>query len=302
MLVVRPLFALLMLGGVASAQPVPGEDSPAISLFKEGLALLDGNQAAAACEKFEASLKLEPDAAGPMLNLGICNEQLDKLATALHWFRRVETRAAELQITDAETAAKEKSTALAAKVPTIKITFSQPQPHGSAVAVDGRKLDDVDLARFELDAGHHVVELVGFDSAKREIDIADGDAKTVELVVPLPPPPPVKKQYTYVDDGADQRRLAYIVGGVGAGLLIGDGVLLAIAKHEFDGTEHPDTKESWRNVARYGGTSVFIVGAGAVAGAAWLYFRAPSHERVEQTVVAPVIDRAHVGLAFSGAF
>jgi hypothetical protein len=297
---VRSIFLIVLCAGTAGAQPAP--DSPAIALFKEGLALLDGSHPAEACEKFEASLTLEPDAAGPMLNLGICNEQLDKLATALRWFRKVETRAAELQITDAETAAKDKSTALAAKVPTLKITFSQPQPHGSAVTVDGRRLDDTDLARFELDAGHHVVELIGFDSAKREIDIADGQAKTVELVVPLPPPPPVKKQYTYVDHAAEQRRLAYIVGGVGAGLLIGDGVLLAIAKHDYDATERPDSRESWKNVARYGGTSVFVVGVGAVGVAAWLYFRAPTHERVEQTVVAPVIDRGHVGLAFTGAF
>lgn len=279
-----------------------------MTLFKEGLALLDGNQPAAACEKFEASLKLEPDAAGPMLNLGICNEQLDKLATAMFWYRRVEVRAHELANVDAEKAAKDKTSALAPKVPTLKITFSQPQPKGSAVTIDGKLLDELEYGRHELDAGHHVIELVGFDKAKQELDFADSDAKTVDLVVPLPPPlpkpaePAAKKTYTMVDAGAERRRMAYIVGGVGAGLLIGDGVLLAIAKHEYDGTEQPATRESWHNVARYGGTSVFVVGAGALATAAWLYFTARGPEPVEQTVVAPVIGRGHVGLAFGRSF
>jgi hypothetical protein len=299
---VRVAFAVMLMSStIASAQPA--EDPPALALFKEGLALLDGNQAAAACEKFEASLKLEPDAAGPMLNLGICNEQLDKLATAMFWYRRVEVRAHELANVDAEKAAKDKTSALAPKVPTLKITFSQPQ----AVAIDGKRLDELEYARHELDAGHHVIELVGFDKAKQEIDIADGETKTVELVVPLPPPPPApvpiaKKTYTLVDRGAGRRRLAYMVGGIGTGILISDGILLAIAKHEYDGTDEPATRESWHNVARYGGTSAFIVGAGAFATAAWLYLTARGVEPVEHTVVAPVIDRGHVGLAFGRAF
>src|SRR5215831_6398005 len=123
----------VLWAGVATAQPAPDAPTPAQVLFSEGRALLEAQQPAAACEKFEASLKLEPDAAGPMLNLGICNEKLDKLATAMFWYRRVEVRAHELANVDAEKAAKDKTSALAPKVPTLKITFSQPQPKGSAV-------------------------------------------------------------------------------------------------------------------------------------------------------------------------
>src|SRR5579862_1271919 len=76
----------VLWAGVASAQPDPDAPTPAQTLFSEGRALLEANQPAAACEKFEASLKLEPDAPGPMLNMGLCHEQLDHLATALRWF------------------------------------------------------------------------------------------------------------------------------------------------------------------------------------------------------------------------
>lgn len=289
--------------GVALAQPADDAMPPAQKLFADGLAFLDAHQPAEACAKFEESLKLEPDAAGPMLNLGICNEQLDKYATALRWFRRVETRAAELNNADAETAAKQKSTELATKVPTLKISATAPAGKPVEVTVDGKKLEDTDLGRYEVDAGHHVVELVGV--AKQEIDIADSEAKTVELAPPPPPPPPkpvVQKKYTVIDRGASQRHVAYIVGGVGAGLLVADTVLLAIAKHEYDGTQLPAPRETWRNVGRYAGTSMFVAGTGALAAAAWLYFRAPGPERVEQSVLAPVVDRTHVGLAFSRGF
>jgi hypothetical protein len=308
---VRAILTVIVAStGLAAAQPAspPADDGvpPAQKLFADGLALLDAHQPAEACAKFEDTLKLDPDAAGPMLNLGICNEQLDKLATALKWFRKVETRAAELHNTDAETAAKERSTALAPKVPTLKIVATAPAGKPVVVTVDGKTLEEVDLGRYEVDAGHHVVVLVNI--AKQEIDVSDGDNKTVELAPPPPPPPPpapkpvVQKQYTTIDRGADQRRLAYIVGGVGAGLLVADTVLLVIAKSEYDGTQLPAPRESWRNAARYGGTSMFVVGTGAIAAAAWLYFRAPGPERIEQTVLAPVVDRTHVGLAFSRSF
>src|SRR5439155_10971798 len=103
--------------GAASAQPAPDGPTPAQTLFSEGRALLEANQPAAACEKFEAALKLEPDAAGPMLNLGLCQEQLDHYATALRWFRRVQVRASELKMPDVEAAAKDKTSALAPRVP-----------------------------------------------------------------------------------------------------------------------------------------------------------------------------------------
>ena len=297
------LTVIVASTGLAAAQPADDAMPPAQKLFADGLALLDAHNPAEACTKFEESLKLEPDAAGPMLNLGICNEQLDKLASALRWFRKVETRAAELGNTDAENAARARSTELATKVPTLKITTTVAPGTQAIVTVDGKRLEDVDLGRYEVDAGHHVVELAGV--AKKDIEVHDGDAKVIDLAPPPPPPPPkpvVPKTYTVIDRGADQRRLAYIVGGVGVGLLAADTVLLLVAKSEYDGTQLPAPRESWRNVARYGGTSIFVVGTGAVAAAAWLYFRAPGPERVEQTVLAPVVDRTHVGLAFSRAF
>jgi hypothetical protein len=291
----------VLWAGVATAQPAPDAPTPAQVLFAEGRALLEAQQPAAACEKFEASLKLEPDAPGPMLNLGLCQEQLDHLATALHWFRRVQARASELHLPDVEAAAKDKTGALAASVPTLKLTFSRTPPPGVRVTVDGAKVDEIDFARFELDAGHHVVAAEVPNVPNEMIEITDGEAKTVVLHMPEPPPPP-KKEWVTIDRGRDRRLLAYIVGGVGAGLLVGDTVFVLVAKHDYDATEHPATRQNLQNAVRYGGTSAFVVGGAAVAVAAYLYLHAPGPERVERTVVTPTIDRGHVGLALSGAF
>ena len=60
-------------------------------------------------------------------------------------------------------------------------------------------------------------------------------------------------------------------------------------------TARADTAQAWVQPAPW-------LAAFAVAAGAWMYMHAPDKERVEQTIVAPVIDRGHVGLAVQGAF
>jgi tetratricopeptide (TPR) repeat protein len=109
------VVALLAASGLAAAQPAappqptpadpppaeaPAERTPAEQLFEEGRLLLDEGKPGEACAKFEASIKLSPDAPGTLLNLGLCNMRLAKTATALYWFRKAQFRAAETGMTD----------------------------------------------------------------------------------------------------------------------------------------------------------------------------------------------------------
>src|SRR5690348_16754449 len=103
-------LAILAIAGAVHADP-------ASDLFAEGRALLDQGKPAEACSKFEASLKLEPDAAGVLLNLGLCNVQQHKLATALRWFRK----AAASDSTEVQAAANQQITTLSSLVPTVRI-------------------------------------------------------------------------------------------------------------------------------------------------------------------------------------
>lgn len=310
----RILLVLIVVSGAARAQPIPDALSPAnpdaptqpdpptpaMALFAEGRALLDGGKPAEACAKFEASLKLDPDAPGTVLNLGLCNEQIDRLATALKWFRRVQVRASETAMATAEAAAKDRAAAAASRVPTVKLGFTHPPPAGLAVTIDGTRIDEIDFARIELDAGRHVVVATGLPAPfSQDFEIADGQAKTFLLPVPAPEKP---KQFIMIDRGRDQRRHAYLLGGAGLGLYAVDTVLGLVAKSKYDAAERPDTQQAWKNTMRYGGTAIFLVGSAAIGAAVWLYVTAPAHERVEQTVVTPVASRDTLGLSVSGRF
>lgn len=307
MLVVMRTMVVLVavggLGGIAVAQPAPPDPAPpesaAATLFDQGRNLLESGQPGPACEHFEASLKLEPGASGTILNLGLCNEALDRLATALMWFRRVQMRAFEIGEHDTEVAAASKTSVLAAKVPTLKIAFTHPAPTGTVVTVDGVVVHEIDYARIELDAGKHAVDIAVTNLPRnhQEVELVDGDARTITVPIAAPVAPGARM--VVVDRGAEQRRLAYILGGVGGALLIGDIALGIVAKRRFDESDMLDTRDHWRDVMRYGGTAIFLAGGTAIAGGVWLYLHAPAKERVE---LAPAIGPDHVGVSISGKF
>ncbi|HEX7700469.1 MAG TPA: tetratricopeptide repeat protein [Kofleriaceae bacterium] len=284
---------------VASAEPSP--------LFAEGKQLLQDGKPAEACAKFEAALREQPEAPGILLNLGLCNAQQDKLATALKWFRRAQTRAAERAMAETESAAKLQTVALAAKVPTIKIEIAEPPPSDATVTVDGATIDLTSLARLEIDAGHHVVELHGsnLETSREPIDVRpDSTPDTVVTlhVVAARPTPRKATIMVEVDRGRPWRRGSYIVGGVGVGLLVAEAGLGLVGRKIFDDSHDLATRQRWKNIVRYGGTSMFGVGAAALGTAVVLYLAAPKKERVEQTVIAPFATEDRVGVAIGGSF
>ena len=297
--------------GDASSPVANAPSSPsAADLFAEGRVLLAAGKPAEACAKFTASLQLDPEAMGPILNLGVCNEQQDRLATALRWYKRAQTRTSELQIDVTELAAQGKLAALAERVPTLRIAFSAPPPASTMVTLDGAVVDVVDLARIELDAGHHVVD-VAFASGRhvrRELDVIDGDAKTVDVDVALgaTPDPVLARARAAHDEQLERARsrkhLAYVVGTAGLALLVADAAFGVVAKVEYDATESPYTQQAWQRALRYGGTSVFGVGVVAVGAAIALYVTTPATERAPRAAIVPMVGQGTVGIAAGGGF
>src|SRR5512140_3378490 len=95
---------------LASAGTAVADDDahPTIDdLFDRGRALLADHHPVEACATFEKALELDADAAGVLLNLGLCNEEQGKTATALRWFRKAQARGSELKRAETEMAAKE---------------------------------------------------------------------------------------------------------------------------------------------------------------------------------------------------
>jgi tetratricopeptide (TPR) repeat protein len=284
----RVVIALLSLGAT-TARAQPEEKPPAVVAFDEGRALMEAHDPLQACAKFEQSIRLDPDAAGTMLNLGLCNAELDRVATSLRWFRKALTRATENSLDAAYVdAARTKTVELAQKVPVLAVTA----PKRSTVTLDGEPVAAFDLLRIEVDAGTHtlVMTLPGEKPVTQQVTVHDGEHRDIALHLP-----PV---LVLVDHGGSQRTRAYLIGAAGLGVWALDAGLLAWAKHGSQSADHPDDLAKWKNIARYGGSSLFLAGGAAVAYSVYLYTTAPGKERM----FVPVAGPDGVGVAAIGSF
>ena len=306
----RTLGALSLVCALSNAVHAQGSQPTADRLFAEGRALLANNQPAEACEKFEAAIKLDATATGTMLNLGLCYENLRKYATSIRWFRKAQAAAAENQLHEYEKAAKEHTIAITGLVNTVRIDVNGPPD--AEVRVDGAKVAPTDYGRYEIDPGTY--EIVGLTPGKKKV------VQTLDVPerTPSEPNPPIELSIAftenavpvYADRGAGRRRSAMILGGAGGITLIGVGVYGLIEKYAFfnpgidEGTPAGiQQAEDSQFRLRYWGTSVFVVGLGAVAAATFLYFTAPGLEQISDgTAFSPVISHDQLGFAVSGRF
>lgn len=293
------LVLVCALAGAATA-----DNKAADRLFSEGRAALAANNPAEACEKFEAAIKIDATATGTMLNLGLCYEKLRKYATSLDWFRKAQTAAAENHLSDYEKAAKDHTIALRDLVNTLQITVEGASQ--ADVLVGGRQVRPTDYGRYEVDAG--TLEIVARAPGKKPF--------TQTLEVPertkneANPPIEIQIDLTedavpvFIDRGAGRRKAALFIGAGGIAALAFTGVYGIVQKGKFDDAAgDPTQQKRIKDQVRYVGTGVFIVGAGLVGAAAFLYFTADGKEQVSDgTAFAPVITNDQLGLAVSGRF
>ncbi len=314
-------LSLLIVSCALIGSAFADDKKRADELFEEGRKLLAaGDQnAQAACNKFDEAIKLEPEAPGTMLNLGLCNEKLNKYKTALYWFRKAQARAAETNLPDYETAAKDHTRDLAGKVATIKIAFSSPAPDGTKVKIDNQEITAADYLSAEVDPGAHtlVAGAPGHKIFTKEFSVAGrgGDTITIDLVQ--------GDNSVVVDPGAGRRKAAIITASAGGALLVGSLVVSLVAKSRYgrcanNGALKPvaerdsgcpagdvaatDYANDNQKLAQIWGTSLFVAGAVTVGVASFLYFTAPERERVDRTVFVPAVGPDQVGFAISGGF
>jgi hypothetical protein len=322
------LVVVCVWAGVGLAQePRAGKQQRADELFEEGRKLLadageDKARVKVACEKFDEAIKLDPEAPGTMLNLGLCNEKLDKYKTALYWFRKAQARASESNLPAYEKAAKDHTADLAMKVATIKITFSEPPPQGTKVKIDGEEIAPADYLRAEVDPGDHqlVAGAPGKKIVNMDFNVEGRGGQTLNIQF-------VTGENTILKDpGARRRRLAiYLAIGGGTMWMIAGGVSLwakvQYDKYAKDGDPIAGVMEDrcseggctleesiaagnhYQQIARWGATPIFVVGSLAIGGAIYMYVTAPERERIDQTVrVTPVVGPNDIGFAVSGGF
>jgi tetratricopeptide (TPR) repeat protein len=283
------------LAGLASADTPQQE---ADKLFAEGRELLTVKKdAKAACEKFEAAIKLDATATGTMLNLGLCYETLGKYATSIRWFRKAQAAAAEGSLAEYKAAAEQHTVDIARKVPTVKFDVSVGD---AEVRVDGQRVEATDWGRAEVDPGHH--EVVGSAHGKKKVvqalDIKETETKTMTITFSENAVP------VYIDRGKGRRRGAIILGGVGIAALAFTGIYGKI-EHDayFDKNNSTAKQDDAKTNLKYIGTGAFILGCGAITAGVILYLTAPGKEQISDgTAFVPVIGNDQYGFAYSRGF
>jgi hypothetical protein len=308
-LAVTCALAATVLAEPTSAPLSPAQQKRADELFEQGRDLMNKKDPAGACKKFDEAILLDPLAAGTMLNLGLCNEQLGKYKTALYWFRKAQRRATETNppLPDHERAAKQHTADLVNKVATVKLAFPSGEPDGMRVKVDGEEIPRVDFDQVEVDPGHHVLSAgaPGKKIVRQDFDVQGHGGETLPLAF-------VDGDNTIIiDRGKPRRRNGMIVGIAGAGALVTAGIVIGVETREYNNAKDGarmgnasdlDTTKHAASVVRWVGTPLVVGGIAAIAVGSYLYFGAPAQERIDQTVFAPTIGRDHLGFAISGSF
>jgi hypothetical protein len=307
--------AFLMALGVAQADPT--SQKRADELFAEGRQLIEKHDDVGACGKFNEAIKLDPDAAGTMLNLGLCNQNLKKYRLALYWFRKAQARAHETNLPEYEQAAGQRTRDLANLIAVIKIELAATTPADAHVTLDGDEISPADYLHVEIDNGHHTIEAhaPGHLPQRQEIDVEGkgGNTVTVNLIA--------GDDTMVVDEGAGRRKIAIITAATGGALMITSGIISLVARNRYttiinnkaygimagvpcpvDQTEHCNEANDQQKLASHWGTPMFIGGALLVGVATYVYLTAPQAERVQRTAFVPTLSPDGIGLAAIGRF
>ena len=292
----RALIVVVALASTAGAQP-EYDHARAVELFEDGRRFMTNHDPEGACGKFSESIRIEPLAAGTMLNLGLCHQQLGHYKTALYWFRKAQIRATETDppLPAYEQEAREHTMHLATMVATIRIAGAPPD---ARISIDDELVRPEDYAHVEIDPGHHVLvaTAAGKPELRKELDITGRGGQTVNVALHEAGAPPPELPPATTDDSFGQRRIAVYV-AIGGGVLLGGSLGVTLyEKHVYNDNKDAakggdagalDRTRHSSEVARDYGTGFALGGLVAVGIAAYLYLTAASDETVVSPAIAP---------------
>jgi hypothetical protein len=307
----RFVIAIVALASAASADPAP-DDARATELFEQGRELMTNHDPEGACAKFAESIRIAPLAAGTMLNLGLCHQELDHYKTALYWFRKAQIRASETDppLPAYEKEARERTAVLMTMVASIRIQLAASAPVETQVSIDDELIRPEDYAHLEIDPGHHVVVATAAKLTFRtELDVTGKGGETVVVTFgttpPASPPKPAEPAPA-VRGEANGRRAASIYVAVGAGALVAGSVVLTLyEKHIYNDNKAAAltgdsaalaTTQHATEIARDYGTGLAIGGILAAGAAVILYLTS------SETVIAPAIAPGQAGAVITRRF
>ncbi len=290
--------ALFTIGSLCPRHAQARNESGAEMLFQAGRDAMARGDLKEACLKFKESNDVAP-APGTVLNLGNCEEQRGRIATAWEYFTQAMGMLEPLD--PRYTVAERRAQALEKLVPRLVLELSPTSPSATRVYRSG-----VAITTFgqpvRLDPGEHTitVEAPGYSSGEFSVTLLKGETKSIvvspgeHIALPSHPTPVVGEQ------SADP--LPWVILGTGAVGLVGASVLGSLSyvrwntvqKH-CDLTVTPHACDAAGLDAQSEGKTMGVISAGlglvAVASVV-LYFTLP-------TPASTTVSAGHLG-TFSG--
>ncbi|HEX4454716.1 MAG TPA: hypothetical protein VH143_27840 [Kofleriaceae bacterium] len=188
---------------IVLATPARAQSAEADVLFREGKQLLKAGKLAEACEKLDASDRLE-SSVGTLLNLADCREKNHQLATAWATFRKAAVAAKTARDGKREAEAKRREKLLAAKLSYLTVVVAH-DVDGMTITRNAIGVDrELWGQAVPVDAGEYefVVAADGHVQWTQRIHVGDGqnaqlDVPALEATpTPKPEPPAVRAPAT----------------------------------------------------------------------------------------------------------
>jgi hypothetical protein len=298
------VFIVLLVSGVARADIDIAKSDAA---FEEGLKLKDAGQLDKACVKFKEALQYNPNAVGTMLNVAVCDEQTNQIASAYRLFRDARDHGREQNLTEQVKLAEQHIAKLEPDMPYIAVAFAEVTDD-TKLLVNNEVVAIKEAGNWPVDPGQVsvVVSRPGRVPYETKITIDKKDHKAIA----------VPKLGLPVADPHARRKVGMAFTFVGGAAAIAGVVVGLVAKSKYDG-QFPahcmkpsltcdDTGfQATSSAVTYGnvGTGVGLGGVALLAVGAYLWFFAPKDEKPPPAVtVAPHFDGQGFGVTAVGHF
>jgi len=310
--------ALLIAGMLASATVTTAahaQSGTAVTLFNEGRVLAGQGRYEEACDRFSRSYALEHKV-GTLLNLGGCDLQLKKVASAWVAYSEAEALARSLGDTTRADLAHEAAAPLEARVPRLVIAIDATDP-GLVVRRNDTKVEPPEYnTAIPVDPGPQtiVVTATGRAPWRTNVRLGEGEKQTIRVPQLEPAPaggetPSGPTAPVGPPEPGDSRRVVALGLEIGGGVVLAGGLLFgafALSTWSSVTTACPNAKcpneaaraqheEDVKRASTFGTVSTIgvVVGGAALATGIVLQLTAPAKASV---AVAPSFDRAGGGV------
>jgi hypothetical protein len=329
---VQPRCIALALGALFSARGASAQSTalplqsasagPAepAELFRHARADAGAGRFAEAVEE-RKRVAAAKETAAVRFEIARCEEALGKTGAALADFELAQ-REGE-QAPKAEEVAKragDRATALRPRVPRLIVVAPRLSPDDMAVSLDGQDLAPAALGvALRLDPGEHHVEAMApaRPTFHADLDLAAGDARTVQIVFPGPETPSAGEKLVVASTNlasSTQRTWGWITIAAGGALAAGSGLFLALRNNALQNAanecpaksctvDQANQASSTESSARTDeAVAIVLVSAAALAVGGGVALLVTAPKSAGTVAVAPGAAGAPAGVSLRGSF